>query len=73
MVVRTPLTTTLRMVLGATALLAIIAALFAATLIPNGVSRHIKSLYWSNRVVAHDDQLATYRIFFSGFVPDHNA
>ena len=55
MVVRTPLTTTLRMVLGATALLAIIAALFAATLIPNGVSRHIKSLYWSNRVVAHDD------------------
>ena len=54
-VVRTPFTTTLRVMLGATAFSAIIATLFAATLIPNGVSHHVQGFNWSGRIVARYD------------------
>ena len=67
------LTTTFLVALFATPLLAIIAALLAAALVPDGVRHHVQSLDWSHRIVACDDQLATYRTFFGSFVSNDDA
>jgi len=72
-VVGSSLATTFRMAFVATTLPAIIAALLAAALVPDGVSHHVQSFDWSNRVVARDDQLTAYRTFFGGFVSNDNA
>ena len=54
-------------------LLAVITAVLAATLIPNGVGHDIQCFDRSIRVVAGDDQLAGHRTLFLSFVADDDA
>ena len=52
----------------ATPLIAIVTALLAAAIVPDGVSQHLQNLDRSIRVVAGDDQLTASGTFFGGFV-----
>jgi hypothetical protein len=73
-VVGTSLAAAFRMPLvGAILLITVITTLRVAALVPNGVRHHVQSLDRSNRIVARDDQLATYRTFFGGLVSDDDA
>ncbi len=73
-VVGTSLATAFRVPpVAAISFIAVIATLRVAALIPNGVRQHVQSLDWSDRIVARNDQLATYRAFFGGLVSHDDA
>ena len=69
----TLLATLLVMTLFATSLIAIVTALFTATIVPDRVSQNLQYLDRSMGVVALDHQLTAPRTFFGCFVTNNYA
>lgn len=60
------------MSLLAASLVAIVTALTAATVIPDGVSLEIEPFHGGKRVIACDYQFTTFGAFFRRFITDQN-